>query len=318
VKKGMQIIKQQQIDILYTSAPPFTCHLIGYFLKKITKLPWVADFRDPWTQSYFYPPRPAISRWLEAKLEKKVVQTADRVISVNDGILADLKTYHHLDDLDKWIAIPNGFDSSDFEDVSPIQDDAFTIVYTGSLNEKMSPENFLTAMGQLCYEKMDFSKDVGLIFVGRFAKNIAHLFDDIRLKEKIQLLSHLPHKESLKYVCGADLLLLLIPDSKGNEVIMTTKIFEYIRSNRAILLLATKGEAARLIQSLKWGFTVPASDIEAIQNQLWQIYQVWKSGKLKSRAIKPPQYIFKFERKYLTEKLANIFDEQLTFQIKIQ
>ena len=240
---------------------------------------------------------------------KKVVQTADRVISVNDSILNDLKKKYNLNDHTRWIAIPNGFDSSDFEAVSSIQDDAFTIVYTGSLNEKMSPENFLNAVGQLCSEKKDFSTDVKLIFVGRFAKNITHLFDDIRLKEKIQVLPHLPHKESLKYVCGADLLLLLIPESKGNEVIMTTKIFEYIRSNRAILLLANKGEAAQLIQSLKQGFTVSPTDITAIKNQLWGIYQLWKSGKLTPRSTNTSEHVFKFERKYLTEKLANIFNE---------
>ena len=307
LKKGLQIIKQQQIKILYTSAPPFTCHLIGYFLKRMTKLPWVADFRDPWTQSYFYPSRPIISRRLEEKVEKKVVQNADRVISVNDQILNDLKEKYNLNDHIKWIAIPNGFDPSDFKNVSPIQDDAFTIVYTGSLNEKMSPENFLKAVGLLCSEQEDFSTDVKLIFVGRFAQNISYLFDDNRLKDKIQLLPHLPHKESLKYVCGADLLLLLIPESKGNEVIMTTKIFEYIRSNRAILLLADRGEAAQLIQSLRWGFAVSSANIEAIKTQLWEIYQLWKSGQLSSKSAKPPQFIFKFERKYLTEKLATVF-----------
>jgi len=315
LKKALRIIRANDgIQVVFSSAPPFTCHLVACLLKKITGIPWVADYRDPWTQAYFYPQRPPITRMFEEKLECKLLKEADRVVSINEKILKDIREKYDLKKGKKWMVIPNGFDPSDFEDIEPIYDDSFTIIYTGSLNVRMNPKYFLEAVGQLCVEKTDFARDVKLVFVGRTATDIAPLFKDTRIVNNIHLVPHLPHKECLRYTFGADLLLLLIPEWERSEVIMTTKIFEYIKTGRPILALAPEGEAAQLIRRLNLGFVVHPKDIAKIKNQLWKIYNLWKSQNL--QVLPDEKEILQFDRKRLTEKLARIFNEVFEENIK--
>jgi len=309
LKKAFQIIRANNgIQIVFSSAPPFTCHLIACLLKRITGIPWVADYRDPWTQAYFYLQRPLISRLFEERLECKLLKEANRVISINEKILKDLREKYKLKEDKKWRVIPNGFDPSDFEGVEPIHDDSFTIIYTGSLNARMNPKYFLEAVGQLCVEKTDFAQNVKLVFIGRYGSDIEPLFEDTRIKNNLCIIPHLPHKECLKYTLGADLLLLLIPEWERNEVIMTTKIFEYLRTKKPILALAPEGEAADLIRDTRTGIVIPPKAVGKIKEAIFNYYMEWKNGTLE-RKRGDLRKIMEFDRRKLTQKLASILDD---------
>ena len=162
----------------------------------------------------------------------------------------------------------------------------------------MTPKYFLEAFGQLCEKNKEFSQNAKIVFVGRFAKDIKPLFMDKRFRDNITIIHHLPHKESLQYLLGADLLLLLIPDYENQEIVMTTKLFEYIKAKKPIFALSTRGRAACMIEEVGNGFLVEPKNIEEIKIRLSKCYDVWKSNKLKLKIIDTK--IRQLDRKYQT------------------
>ncbi len=307
LRKGIQIINQfDDIELIFSSAPPFTCHVTGFLLSKITGIPWVADFRDPWTQAYFYVNRPYLPNKIEEKLEKKLFKSADGIVSINKYILNDINDKYNLHENKKFFIIPNGYDSTDFENIAPVQYNAFTIVYTGSLNPKMSPKVFLEAIGELCSENREFAQNIKLVFVGRMPGEIRTYFENNRIKHAVNIINHVPHKESLKYLLSADLLLLIVPEYKQSKIIMTTKIFDYIKAKKPILALTPESEAANLIKETNSGYIVSPNDKQTIKARVLKTYSLWRSNSLTLDSN--DDVISRFDRRLLTKKLAITFD----------
>lgn len=307
--KGRQIIRREKIGVIFVTSPPFTAALVGGLLSWFTRLPWVSDYRDPWTQAYFYFPRPRIPRSFEAFLERRLLESADRLISINGRILDGLRNAYGSRLDGKEIVIPNGYDPEDFEGLEPVKDDFFSIAYTGTLNTKMKPSYFLEAVAQLAAQSPDFMNRVRLDFIGRMSADAAVLFDDRRLRGTVRLTPHLSHKACLRRTVGADLLLLLIPDWPGNALIVTGKLFEYLRSGRPVLCLSDCGEAADIVQDAGAGFTVPAKDIDSIKAVVWVCYERWKRGESLLKEPIRRDRIQEYDRRRTCERLASVLDE---------
>ncbi len=306
---GLRIIHREKIRIIFTTSPPFTTAVIGGLLSALTKVPWISDYRDPWTQAYFYFPRPQLSQSLENFMERRLLFQANRIISINRRIFAGLKEKYGNWENDKGTVIPNGYDPEDFHAIEPVIDDYFTITYTGTMNTKMHPGPLLEAVAQLSEDGPEFGQKVRLNFIGRIGEDVVPMFKDKRIVNKIKVIPHMPHRECLRYTAGADLLLLLIPEWKNNELIMTGKLFEYLRSGVPILCLADRGEAADLVRKTATGFTVRFRDVERIKAILWESFQSWRKG---NDILNDPiqwDHVEKFDRKKGTEKLAGLFDD---------
>jgi len=309
LRMGMKIVRRERVDAILTSSPPFTTALIGGLLARFTGLPWISDYRDPWTQAYFYFRRPQPSRWIEETLERRLLGRATRVVSINDRINDGLRRKYGFPKDDKWVIIPNGYDPEDFEDIQPIADKHFTITYTGTLHAKMHPSPLLEAVKQLIREHRDLADKIRLNFIGRIGQDVAPMFQEPSIAEYIRWIPHLSHGECLRYVTGANLLLLLIPNTPGHELIMTGKLFEYLRSGRPILCLAETGEAAEIIRDASAGFTVPFDDIEQIKNTVWEAFQRWKHG---TSILKQPirrEKIKKYDRREHAKILGQILND---------
>jgi len=307
--EGLRIARREKIGIIFTTSPPFTTALIGGLLSTLTKVPWISDYRDPWTQAYFYFSRPQCSQSLENFLEKRLLYHTNRVISINHRILNGLKEKYGIWESDKECVIPNGYDSEDFKGIEPVIDAYFTITYTGTLNTKMHPAPLLEAVAQLSEDRPEFGQKVRLNFIGRIGGDIVPMFQDKRIANKIKHIPHLPHRECLRYTIGADLLLLLIPEWNNNELIMTGKLFEYLRSGVPILCLSDRGDAADVVRETGTGFTVCFRDVERIKDVLWKSFQSWIKG---NDILKGPirwDKVEAFDRKKGTEQLARLLDE---------
>jgi glycosyltransferase involved in cell wall biosynthesis len=307
--EGLKQIKKERPDLIFTTSPPFTTALIGGLLSAVTGLPWISDYRDPWTQAYFYFKRPAISRKLEEFIEKKLLMTASRVISINHRILEGLDEKYDVLEPEKRIIITNGYDPEDFEGVEPLVDNDFTVTYTGTINVRMSPAPFLDAVVQLCQEHPEFAKKVRLNFIGRVGPDVADLFRDLQIKARVHLKSHLSHRECLRYMLGAEMLLLIIPYFPGNELHMSGKLFEYIRSGKPILCLSDRGDAVDVINRTGTGFCVGYQDIRKIKEIVWRVFQRWMRGK---DLLKDPidwKEVKVYDRRRGAEQLARLMDE---------
>ena len=306
VKKGLQIIREQTMDLLFSSAPPYTCHLIANALKKKTGLPWIADFRDSWVGWLSTPSRWFLPRMMDGYFERSVLEKSDRIVTVTQGVKEDLLSRNPQINSKKWRLITNGFDSEDFKSFPKhLKDDVFTLTYTGSLYGNRNPRILIEALGALLEERAEIRKTVRLQFVGRVEDRLKKDFS--HLGDVIEVIPYVPHTESIRYLLNASALLLVIDDAPQNRGILTGKLFEYIGARKPILALAPEGEAADLIRQLNVGRVVSPTDTMKVKDNLLDYYTQWKEGKL---AIRPSRKaIQRLDRRVLTENLAAVFDD---------
>ncbi|HAL55711.1 MAG TPA: hypothetical protein DCP63_04350 [Bacteroidetes bacterium] len=306
ISEGLEIIRRERIDAIYSSSPPYTTALIARKLARTAKLPWIAGFRDPWTgflstpQRWFFPA--AIDRYLEASVfrDAKLVEAAWR------GILKDI--LKKIPDLDrqKLIYLPNGFDGEDYPNVSPRTDGIFTITYTGSMYGKRNPRTFLRAVEELVREKRVERENIRLKFIGRFGAEVNEMLRSSSLGDRIEIISYLPHSRSVEELLLADALLLIVDEANGSEEIVPGKVFEYLGAGRPIIALAPEGAIADLMRETKAGIVAPNRDIAAIQSAFVECYEnfVYHSTK-----IQPDRdAILRYDRREITRNLAVLLD----------
>jgi hypothetical protein len=320
---ALKVVKNKKISLIYTTSSPYSTHFIGYLLKRITNCPWVIDFRDPWTQNALYNPPSILHRKIDEFLESSIIRYADKVIANTEGNRKKIIEKFCISTSEKVVTIPNGFDNSDFTNTNGHNFKKFTIVYNGNfygeysldfenkiLNNNVlshSPVFFLQALKELFEEEPKLRKDIQTIFVGKFRKGNELFVDKLGINENVKIADYISHKKSIQYLISADVLLLVLFNGKGGETWVPAKLYEYINSNKPILALVPDGDTSRIIQATKTGVIIPPQDIKRIKEEIRNMYYKFKSKKLK---INPDwKIINQYERKKLTAKLAQLFDE---------
>ncbi|OGC04355.1 hypothetical protein A2V82_05775 [candidate division KSB1 bacterium RBG_16_48_16] len=306
---GRKIIAREGIDLIYSSAPPYTAHLIGMDLHKRSGVPWVADFRDSWVGWLSTPQwRPKPCRRMELNMEESVLRQADKILAAYDGVKQDLLSRHAEYNDDRWVLLSNGYDQSDFKEIVPAsKPPKLTITYTGSIYGKRNPEYLIRALEQLQEQGSDVVDMIHIRLVGRIGEPIKKRIQESPIRSVFEIIPYVKHHESLAYLLATDVSLLIIDDAPANRGILPGKLFEYIGAGRPILALAPDDDAATLIKNEKMGIVVPPKDVEAIQAALVDLAERYQQNQLAftiSTALRR-----QFERRYLTEKLAKVFDE---------
>jgi glycosyltransferase involved in cell wall biosynthesis len=303
VLKGIRVIQRERPDIIYSSAPPYTTHLIALVLSKHFRLPWIADFRDSWIGWLSTPQwRPTFSRALEMKMERAALRYAQRIITVSRGVHADLYSRHSHLPAGKWILLPNGYDPSDYGRAKP-RDPRLVITYLGSMYGKRNPRTLIEALEVLYRKDKTLSARILIRLVGRIGKPILERIKTSPVSGLFQVISYVDHAESLAYLMATDLCLLIIDDAPGNEGILTGKLFEYIGSGQPILALAPKGEALDLIKKQNLGVCIKPNDVDSMADTLKGFLQLHSTyGRIPKvdSAVKE-----RFDRRYQSGILAN-------------
>ncbi len=279
VRKAVEIIKLNDIDLVVISSPPHSSQLIGLKLKKLLpNCKWIADLRDPWTDIYYYKDlmHTLPSRQLDLKYERLVLENCDAAIVVSDEIKKLYTSKSSQIDPDKFVVIPNGFDSSDFEQGIVPEQDCFCITYVGTIADNYDPEIFFEAFHFLVNE---FPKHkLRLRFVGSISAKIEELIRFHKLEGKIELIPHTSHKEAIRYMQKASLLLLIIPAVANDKGILTGKLFEYIGSGRPIVAIGpSNGDAAKILEKSNCGRIFNRSELEALKEHLRIMLNSWSN-----------------------------------------
>ncbi len=302
VSLGKKIIKQEHIQAIYSSAPPYTTHLIARKLALKSGLPWIADFRDSWIGWLSTPQwRPWLSRAIEKRMERNVLRDADKILTVSNGVKNHLLSRHnHLDD-NRWEFLPNGFDADDFKDITPVQKDSrITITYTGSLYGNRNPEYLLQALEDIHMSSPQALDNLLFRFVGRVGDPILQRINMSPVNHLFETIPYVTHNTSLSYLLATDYSLLIIDDAPGNEGILTGKIFEYIGAKKPIFALAPEGDATELIKSQNLGYIAHPKNVSEIKNILEKIL----TSKTTDSNINSENY----ERRHLTGQLVKVLD----------
>jgi len=314
--KAFYLLKSKNISVIYTTSPPHSVHLIGYLLKKLSKKPWIADFRDPWTNwvPYLYTPPTEMRRKTQEYLEHTVLNCADKVITNTEPMKEDFINKYPDIDGEKYISITNGYDPDDFSHICVEQKGKFTITYTGTLsfldtqNPRYNPKFFLEAVKQLLEESPFLKEKLQIIFVGPGADTelASKKIEKLNLEKVVKTVGPVSHKRCIQFLIRSHILLLIHYSGKGSEAWIPAKTFEYIGAGKPILALAPKkGATADLLKSLNAGIIVPPEEPESIKKALFSLYRRYEKGNLKGP---DPSLIQSLSIQRLTKKLVTILE----------
>ncbi len=307
---GEKLVKKENVNVIYATSPIWTSLLIGFFLKRKTKKPFVVDFRDPWTDNPYvkYPTR--FHESFERKMEHAILSQADYVTVATDLMKKNLaKKYPFLKS--KIETITNGFDPEDFKDLKIHEKTGkFTITYVGSIYGLITAKPFLIALKELVEEKKEFRENIELVFVGNYGKETPLLVEKFGLGENVRFVGYVPHRGSLEFMVNSQALLLLITvEGPKGEGILTGKLFEYLASRKPIIALAPEnGSAAKIIESLNAGTVISPRNVAGIKQATVDLYQQWLERKTSATAGNEDD-IKRYDRQVLTGRLAKIFEK---------
>jgi len=300
LKYAQEIIKNEKINAIISTAPPATCHIIAHHLKKKFAIPWIADFRDLWVQNHYYP-YTRIRKSLEKRLERKIIKNADALVSVSEPLAEKLKSFHNARNV---YSITNGFDIDELAPDNFPLNSKFTITYTGNLYEgKRDPSLLLKALSILIQEKNINTEDVDVRFYGPKELWLENLISSYNLNNIVKQYGIFPREVILKIQRESQLLLLLTWNDPAEEGVYTGKIFEYLAARRPILAIGGSKVVIELLKNTNSG--IHASNIIELKDILFNTYQQFKNlgyvsyeGKLSA--------IMKYSHEKMAESFANI------------
>ncbi len=283
VKAGVRAIKEDKdIQLVFSSGPPHTVHLIARKIAQKTGLPFVADFRDPWVNIEFYSgiKRSALTVALDHWLEGKVIRDAAACVAVSQGY-RDLITQGHRNvNHDRFHIVYNGFDAETFPEKIPNPpQDAFVLTYIGNLPHSRIIPAFFTAISQLKNENQISQETFQLHFYGDIDNSSRQELAAFGIDEFLHFHGFVSHDQAMEKICRSHLLLLIINKSATQKAIVPGKIFEYLASQRHVFGIGPgDGDAAKILHETGVGSIFEHDDIAGMKKFLQLHYSNWQKG----------------------------------------
>jgi glycosyltransferase involved in cell wall biosynthesis len=298
-RKACELIESEKIKHIITTSPPHSTQLVGMKIKKkYPSVRWIADLRDPWTDIYYYSmfyhtfPAHALDRYLE----KKVLASADRIITVGKT-LKDLFISKLPSIKGKISVITNGFDEDDFTGIKAATPERPTITYTGTLSDSYPLKGFLDAAEMFIRQ----GNDLKLRFVGMVSDSQRDIVISKMGVDKVEFVPHVDHIAAIRFMHETTALLLIIPDHPSSKCILTGKLFEYMATGKPIICIGpVDGDAAEIIEATSSGSSFDYNDPYSIS--------VFFKKALNSDYKKSPE-ISEYSRRLLTASLAGVLKE---------
>ncbi len=304
VKFLSKYLKENSFDLMVSTGPPHTDHLIALKLKRITNIKWVADFRDPWTTMDYFADLNLSSYALKKhfQLEKEVLTEADAVVSVGNMMKKEFDEKR----ASSTFVVTNGFDEDDFTGPEVMLSKEFTISHIGSFLQRRNPTILWKALSELVTENKSFSRNLKIRLIGKVDSSVLQSINENNLKIYFEHIPYLAHGDVISELKSTQLLLLPIDNFEGAKWVLTGKLFEYLAARRPILCIGPlDGDAAAVIAECGAGLTFDFEDFSGLKKQLLHYFQLFEEHKL----IVNGSSIDIFSRRKLTEKLAAIFNE---------
>lgn len=302
----------RQCDVIYSTSAPFTSHLVACFLHKLFGKPWIADFRDPWTQYVVYQRSSRLRSRIDAFLEAQLLKMADIVTVTCAATAKSFQDAYPSLSKDKFVVITNGFDADDFDQSTFSPFDTFTIAYTGRFDsQKNASCAFLRALKELRCEYPELASAIKVIFAGSFGAQSRALLKEWVLEEMVEPIGYVSHQESVKLLLKSHVLLLTLSDELGVNLTYPGKLFEYLAAEKTILALVPEGATADLIRDMEAGPIAPLDDVATIKKAVLDLYSQHQRGETLSRVY---DNLGQFERRPLTAHLAQCLNAVLPSQ----
>ena len=299
---AIRLVRREGIDVVLTTSPPPSLHLLGATVKRTTGAAWVADLRDPLTS---HPHRRGYESRLARVKEstvggvgRLVASQADAIVAASEPIAEEMRA---LEPKGKVVTIANGCDFDDFAGLEHHSSDRLRITHAGHFHGKRDPRPFLRALAE------SGLNDVVVRFAGDFRVADREYAEALGLGDRVELLGEVSRRRSLELQRDSDVLLLLIPESGGRgKDVLTGKIYEYLAAERPILAaVPPDGAAAQLVREAGAGVVVPSDDVEGLRDALLDLHRQWQEGRLDGTPLSP-ELRARLSRGSRVEELADV------------
>ncbi len=345
--KARHLIREEKIDTIITTGPPYSTHFIGSWLKKKAKVRWIADFRDPWTDIHYNRalPRTAWTRKLDEKMEIFVLKSADEVTITAPGTGRYFaqkvpRTYH---------TIPNGFDPDDFANscdemnvqtsrpaqeenhiVSPnkperkkltASEKPFLIRHIGSIAETSIPIHLLKVLVRFPVSAIKME------FTGECHPDLAEHIKALKIKDRVQIRPYVPHKQAIELMQQADLNVVVVHSCDESSILIPGKLFDYLKAGKPVLVIGPPhGDAAAIVRKCRIGNAYHYDDESGMAKWIQHLSQAPIENESSSRHHSSPEHspdhesdyisfqpdfeeINQYSRKILTQRFAELIHD---------
>jgi glycosyltransferase involved in cell wall biosynthesis len=298
LRVARRVVTKFSPAVVYTSSPPYSSHLVGLRLKRSLGLPWVADFRDPWTRSVEYRPPSPLHAWLETRLENRVLAEADAIIANTDvnreEIIRAFGVPEH-----RVTVIPNGYDPGDFNGLKVTPRAAeFVVCCVGKFYELSEPERFFRAFRHFS----DDHPEARLLLRGWLSRRVRQAAERVLRDGTWEAGDRIPHDAAVRLMRESSVLLANVPDGASHWV--PGKLYEYLAARRPVLFVGPpEGAAASIVRATGAG-RVTTHDEAAILAALGDLHRSWSEKgagwSLDEAAVR------RFDRRHQATQLAKI------------
>ena len=224
-------------DVLWSTGPPYSTHLLGYALQQQFGLPWMMDCRDPWTESFIYR-GVGLRRRLERSLEGKLLRSADRVVAVTQSLTSSLRDHFGA----QVEYVPNGFDPEDLPQPAAADAGLRRLVYAGVLNRQRDPEPLARAILSLD------RNDIRLDLLGPLWRELGPACLELQRRGQLLLGGELTHQQALAAVASADVALVLGEFHPDSTLAVGGKVYELLALGIPVLGLVLEGEMSQILR----------------------------------------------------------------------
>ncbi len=299
-------LEEHPVDLIVSTGPPQSMHIIGMKLARETGLPWIADFRDPWTRIFYFKHlamNPATERW-HHRMEKKVLDGAARVVAVSPLVQQEFQTMTST----PVELITNGFDECDFKDICPAdgQDMDFIITHTGLFAADGNPTLLWEVLAEKCAADALFAKHLKIKLIGKTDAQIVESVESAGLVENLIDMGYQTHSKAIEEQRNASLLILPLRKEPEYKAVLPGKLFEYLASCRPVLGIGQPdGAMAMILGQTKTGVVVDWNNKEALSSFVDDCWKKHLEGRLTTEGAD----ISQFTRRNLTRRMANLFEE---------
>ena len=308
VKFLKEYLKEHPVDLIVSTGPPQSMHLIGRKLAKETGLPWIADFRDPWTKIFYFKHLQmtrATVKW-HKKMEKKVLDEASVVVAVSPLVQQEFQAMTQT----PVELITNGFDECDFTakkctEANGGADSNFVITHTGLFAADGNPTVLWNVLAEKCSNDENFRKLMKIRIVGKTDEQILKSIEDAGLNGNLEDMGYQPHGVAVEQQRKASLLILPLRKEPEYKAVLPGKLFEYLASWRPVLGIGqTDGAMSMILNNTKTGVVLNWDDKKSIEKYLDICWKDHLEGKLSVEDADISQYT----RRNLTRRMAQLFD----------